>query len=160
MLEAARGDLFEGIDSHFSQPRGPSCYPYLLSHHNILEIMNEQQAGGPDPAMDTANLYRETSYTDQRVGSIRVLTPVTAAGEDDPARPTLYIGQASIYTPAGTLPIQFELAAATLAEAVTAFGPAAQQAMDETIRQLQELRRDAASSIVLPGNDASKIQLR
>ncbi len=122
--------------------------------------MSEQQAGGQNPAMDAANLYRETSYTDQQVGSIRVLTPVTADGADDASRPTQYIGQASIYTPAGTLPIQFELTATTLAEAVAAFGPAAQQAMDDTIRQLQELRRDAASSIVLPGSETSKIQMR
>lgn len=122
--------------------------------------MSEQQAGGQNPAMDAANLYRETSYTDQQVGSIRVLTPVTVEGKDDAARPTLYIGQASIYTPAGTLPIQFELPATTLAEAVAAFGPAAQQAMDDTMRQLQELRREASSSIVLPGSEGSKIQMR
>lgn len=122
--------------------------------------MSEQQAGGPNPAMDAANLYRETSYTDQQVGSIRVLTPVTAEGTDDAARPTLYIGQASIYTPAGTLPIQFELPAATLAEAIAAFGPAAQQAMDDTMQQLQELRREAASSIVMPGSEGGKIQMR
>ncbi len=31
------------------------------------------------------------------------------------------------------------------------FGPAAQQAIEEAARELQEMRRQAASSIVIPG---------
>ena len=53
-------------------------------------------------------------------------------------------------TPMGSLPLSFELPAKSLAEAVTQFGPAAQQAVDEAARELQELRRQAASSIVIP----------
>jgi hypothetical protein len=53
-------------------------------------------------------------------------------------------------TPAGTLPIHFRLEAKNLAEAVEQFPVAANKALQETMEQLRELRRQAASSIVVP----------
>ena len=99
---------------------------------------------------DAASLYREEMYTDRRVGTIRVLVPVRADGAADPARTTLYVGQISVMTPMGTLPISFELEGATLAEAIAKFADAARTAMDDAMRELQQLRREAASSIVIP----------
>ena len=52
----------------------------------------------PEPKMDATSLYREEIYTDRQVGTIRVLTPVKTDGAPDPARPTLYVGEAQIYT--------------------------------------------------------------
>jgi len=100
--------------------------------------------------MDAAALYREEVFTDQRVGTVRRLTPVKPDGSDDPARPLLFIGQATVMTPMGSLPLSFELEATSLAEAVAQFGPAAQQAIEDAARELQEMRRQAASSIVIP----------
>lgn len=99
---------------------------------------------------DAASVYREEMYTDRRVGTIRVLVPVHADGSADPARATLYVGQISVMTPMGTLPISFELEGATLAEAITKFADAARAAVDDTMRELQQLRREQASSIVIP----------
>jgi hypothetical protein len=112
----------------------------------------------PEPPMNTqtearfdgANLYREEVYTDRRVGSLRVLVPVLTDGAADPARPTVYVGQISVMTPMGTLPISFEVPAATLAEAIAKFGDGAKAAMDETMRELAQMRREQASSIVIP----------
>ena len=53
--------------------------------------MSDERPG--DPQMNAAALYREDIFTDQRVGTVRRLTPVTAEGADDPARPTIFIGQ-------------------------------------------------------------------
>jgi hypothetical protein len=53
-------------------------------------------------------------------------------------------------TPAGALPIAFEIDANSLAQAVDRFAAAAQQAVERTVRELQELRREAASSIIVP----------
>lgn len=103
-----------------------------------------------DPRFDTANLYREEVYTDRRVGTVRTLVPVTPDGTPDPSRATLYVGQISVMTPMGTLPISFEIAAKTLTEALEKFPPAARVAMDETMQELQQMRREAASSIVIP----------
>jgi hypothetical protein len=99
---------------------------------------------------DAASLYREDSYTDRRVGQIRVLTPVKSDGSADAARPTLFIGQISVMTPMGTLPISFEIDAPDLAQAIERFSDGAKVAMEETMRELQQLRREAASQIVIP----------
>lgn len=104
-----------------------------------------------DIHMQAEDLYREDQFTDRRVGSIQRLTPVQADGSDDTSRPVLYIGQASLMTPAGTLPINFEIEATSLGEAASKFGEEAQKAIQDAIRQLQEMRREAASGIVVPG---------
>lgn len=103
-----------------------------------------------DLVVDPASLYREDVYTDRRLGTIRQLTPVTSDGATDPARPVLFTGQAHIMTPAGTLPVAFEIEATTLAEAARGFAAAAREAIEDTVRELQELRRQAASQIVVP----------
>jgi len=100
--------------------------------------------------MDPTSLYREEVYTDRRMGVIRVLTPVTAEGAFDVSRKVLYSGEAQILTPAGALPIGFEIEANTLAEAVAGFAAAAQVGVERTVRQLQDMRREASSQIVIP----------
>jgi hypothetical protein len=107
-------------------------------------------SNAPDPKMDVNDLYREDIYTDRRVGTIRVMTPVKSDGTADPARPTSYVGQAQIMTPAGALPLSFEIAARTLAEACEGFADGARLAFEDTMKELQEMRRQQASSIVIP----------
>ena len=99
---------------------------------------------------DAASVYREEMYTDRRVGTTRALVPVKADGSTDASRTTLYVGQISLMTPMGTLPISFELEGATLAEAIAKFGDGARVAMEDAMRELQQLRREQASSIVIP----------
>jgi hypothetical protein len=100
--------------------------------------------------MDASQIYREETFTDRRVGTIRRLTPVTADGADDTGRPVLYVGQAQVMTPMGAVPISFELDGATLSAAIAKFGEAAEQAVQQTVRELQEMRREQASSLVIP----------
>jgi len=100
--------------------------------------------------MDPNDLWREDTYTDRKVGTIRVVTPVKADGSPDPARQAVYVGQAQIMTPAGVLPLSFEIPAKTLAEACAGFSHGAKVAFDETMKELQEMRRQQASSIVIP----------
>lgn len=108
----------------------------------------EERTG--EPKMDPATLYREEIITDRKVGTIRVLTPVKTDGTADASRAVIYIGEAQLLTSVGTLPINFELEALTLDEAVSKFSAAAKEAVDRTMKDLQELRRQAASSIVVP----------
>jgi hypothetical protein len=104
----------------------------------------------PDPTMDANDLYREDMYSDRKVGTIRVMTPVKSDGSPDPSRASVYVGQAQIMTPAGVLPLSFELDAKNLAEACSKFADGAKVAFDETMKELQEMRRQQASSIVIP----------
>lgn len=124
---------------------------------------NERAA---DVKMDPAALYREEIFTDRKVGTIRTLTPVKSDGSPDASRKTVYAGEAQILTNAGPLPISFEIDAKSLEEAAQKFAGEAKEAIERTMRELQELRRQAASSIVVPqggmgglGPGGGKIQL-
>jgi hypothetical protein len=119
--------------------------------------------------LDPAALYLEEVFTDRRIGTIRRLTPVTSDGSPDPSRKVGYLGETQVMSSVGALPIAFEIEAASLGEAAQKFGPAAREAIERTMRDLQELRRRAASSIVVPqggmpdltggGRGGGKIQL-
>ncbi len=103
-----------------------------------------------DIQMDGANLAREDVFTDSRIGTIRRLTPVTEDGSEDSNREVQYIGSTQIMTPAGALPLTFELPNESLAAAVAGFGDAAKEAVERTMEELKEMQRQAASQIVVP----------
>ena len=114
--------------------------------------------------LDPDKLYLEEVLTDRRIGTLRRLTPVTREGAPDATRPVAYVGETQILTPAGSIPIAFEIEAESLGEAAEKFAALAKEAIDRTVRELQELRRQASSSIVVPqgpigGGGGGKIQL-
>ncbi|HEY4366552.1 MAG TPA: hypothetical protein VGN07_04900 [Steroidobacteraceae bacterium] len=100
--------------------------------------------------MDIAALYQEEMFTDRRVGAIRRLTPVQGDGSRDPQRAVLFLGQAEIMTNMGPVPINFEIEGETLDQAVAGFAAAAQVAIERTVQQIQEMRRQQASQLVVP----------
>jgi hypothetical protein len=103
-----------------------------------------------DIRVDPNALYLEEVFTDRRVGTIRRMTPVKKDGKRDEARAVLYVGETQVLTPAGALPIGFEIGAGSLEEAADKFGQLAKEAIERTVKELQELRRQAASQIVVP----------
>jgi hypothetical protein len=105
-----------------------------------------------DIGMDSANLYQEETFTDRRVGTLQRLTPIDTSGARDEARPVVYVGQTQILTPAGALPLSFEVPASSLEEAVARFGEEAKHAVTGAMQRLEELRREAASSLIVPGS--------
>lgn len=104
----------------------------------------------PEVHLDPASLYREEIYTDRRAGTIRRLTPVTVDGATDAARPVLFSGQTQLLTPAGVLPLAFEIEAKTLEEALAKFPEGVNAALEQAIDEAREMRREAASRIVVP----------
>jgi len=105
---------------------------------------------------DKQGLYREDSFTDRRVGSIRQLIPVGEDGERDDARPVIYLGTTQVMTGAGPVPLNFEIPGETLGEAADKFGECAEEAVEEMAARLEELRREQASSIVVPGQGGNQ----
>ncbi len=103
-----------------------------------------------EPEMNAADLWLEEVYTDRRIGTLRKLTPVKGDGARDPAREIQWVGETQVMSQIGTLPITFPLDARSLEEAAKKFGAEAKKAIERTVRELQELRRQAASSIVVP----------
>jgi hypothetical protein len=104
----------------------------------------------PEIQIDSKGLYREDVFTDRRAGSIRRLTPVTVDGATDPSRPVLFSGQTQLLTPAGVLPLGFEIEAKTLEEALQKFPDGVKVALEQAIDEARELRREAASRILVP----------
>jgi len=104
----------------------------------------------PDVRLDAAGLYREEVFTDRRAGTIRKLTPVTIDGAEDSARNVLFSGQTQLLTPAGVLPLVFEIEAATLKEAIDKFPEGVKGALEQAIDEAREMRREQASRIVVP----------
>jgi len=100
--------------------------------------------------MDSKGLYREEIYTDRKLGTLRVMHPVTATGAPDAERETIYQGEAQLMTNMGPLPISFEIEATSLADAIARYGESAKVGVDQALRELQDLRRQAQSSLVIP----------
>lgn len=109
----------------------------------------------PEVKLDPAGLYKEETFTDRRAGTLRRLTPVTLEGATDPSRPVLFSGQTQLLTPAGVLPLVFELEAGTLEEALQQFPEGVKAALEQAIEEAREMRRESASRIVVPEVGAS-----
>ena len=106
--------------------------------------------GGPELKMDGTSLYREDTYTDRKIGTIRVLTPVMPDGATDLGRKILYVGETQLLTTGGLLPLVFEIEATDLGDAVAKFADGAEAAIERTRREIEQMRREAASQIIVP----------
>jgi hypothetical protein len=108
------------------------------------------QSDIPDVRIDPNSLYREEILTDRKAGTIRRLIPIKLDGTTDSTRVVLFSGQTQLLTPAGVLPLAFEIEATTLEDAIKKFPEAMKRALDEAIEEAREFRREAASRIVVP----------
>ncbi len=123
-------------------------------------MSDEEQVGLRDLSVDRNNLYREETYTDLRVATIRCMLPITVDGSPDPSRPTLYSAQTTLMSQAGPVPVQAPLDAATLEEAIEKFPEAINDAVERLVEEAREMQRQEASRIVVPGQSVgSKIHL-
>ena len=104
----------------------------------------------PDVKLDPNGLYREEVITDRRAGTLRKLIPIKLDGSPDTTRAVSFSGQTQLLTPAGVLPLAFEIDATTLEDALRKFPDAMKRALDEAIEEAREYRREAASRIVVP----------
>jgi hypothetical protein len=104
----------------------------------------------PEIKLDPAGLYREETFTDRHAGTIRRLTPVNAAGDTDGTRAVLFSGQTQLLTPAGVLPLAFDIEADSLKQALDEFPTAVKAALEQAIEEAREMRRESASRIVVP----------
>jgi hypothetical protein len=104
-------------------------------------------------SVDPDSLYREEIFTDLKVATIRRLTPVRSDGTEDTSRPVIFVGQTTLLSQAGPVPVQCPIEASTLAEAMERFPDAVSQAVERMIEEAREMQRQEASRIVVPGRD-------
>ena len=121
-------------------------------------MSDQRRVDDIDFTVDKNNLYREESITDLKVASIRRLVPVKTDGTEDPARQTIFIGQTQLMSPEGPLPIQSELDAGTIEEALDKFPAAMQRALAEVVEKIKKMQqqqqqsgRQNDSRIIVPG---------
>lgn len=108
-----------------------------------------------EDSMNPNALFREENYTDQKIGAIRKLVPVMATGTDDPDRRVQYLGSTQIMSQMGPIPLNFELSGNTIGEAAEDFATKAKVAVEEASQELERMRRDQTSQIVVPGQGNS-----
>ena len=114
--------------------------------------MNEaEQQPITDIKVDEHNLYREENFTDLKVASIRRLLPIKADGSPDDTRLPIYVGSTHIMSQMGPVPVQSQIEASSLTEAIQKFPDAIAQAIEEMIEEAKERRRESSSRIVVPG---------
>jgi hypothetical protein len=114
-----------------------------------------QEMGLPDIQVDRNSLYREEVFTDRKAGTLRRLVPVTTDGAPDATRAVVWSGQTQLLTPGGVLPLNFDIDATSLDQALERFPAAVHTALEAAIEEAREYRREAASRIVVP--DAGSI---
>lgn len=101
--------------------------------------------------VDIDNLYREEAITDLHAATIRRLIPIRTDGSDDPSRPQRFIGDTTLMTQMGPIPVQFPLEGPSLAEACAQFPEGIKGAIERLNERAREMAREEASRIVVPG---------
>ena len=102
-------------------------------------------------SMDPNSLFREENFTDQKMGAIRKLIPIKDDGSDDGDRNIMFFGSAQVMTPMGAMPLNFALEGNTIGEAAEDFAAKAAVAVEQAAQELEQMRREQASQIVVPG---------
>jgi hypothetical protein len=100
--------------------------------------MTEDPQAGADFNVDRSNLYREETFTDLKVGTIKRLIPVRPDGSEDKSRRVMFVGQSSLMTPHGPVPIQNVIPGKELQQAIKKFPEAMQAAMDRLVEEAQK----------------------
>ncbi len=83
--------------------------------------MVEEPKKDVDFRINRSNLYREESFTDLKVGTIKCLNPVKADGSEDKTRKKIFVGNTNVMTPQGPIPIQGMIQAKELQQAIKSF---------------------------------------
>ena len=106
--------------------------------------------------IDTTNLFREESITDTQSANIKQLIPITLDGTEDSSRERQFVGDTTLMTQMGPIPVQFPIPAKNLQEAFTMFPEGVQGAVEKLQERAQEMAREEASRIVVPGQEPNR----
>lgn len=108
--------------------------------------------------LDKSSLYREETYSDLKVGIIKRMTPVKPDGSVDKTRKAVFIGQTSLMTPSGPLPLQAVIQAKELQQAIKKFPDAMKAAMERLAEEAKKYKdqeegriEQPESRIIVPG---------
>jgi len=106
--------------------------------------------------IDTTNLFREESITDTQSANIKQLIPINLDGTEDSSRERQFVGDTTLMTQMGPIPVQFPIPAKNLEEAFTMFPEGVQGAVEKLQERAQDMAREEASRIVVPGQEPNR----
>ena len=112
--------------------------------------MVEEQNPQTELKIDRGNLFKEETFTDLKVGMIKRMTPVKSDGAVDKTRKSVFVGQTSLMTPGGPLPLQAVIQAKDLQQAIKKFPEVMEQAMDQLIEEVKKYQEQERSRIQKP----------
>ena len=96
------------------------------------------------------NLFKEESFTDLEVGTIRKLTPIHPDGTEDNERKASFAATTNIMTPSGALPLNGEIEADSLEDAIAGFSEAVNKALQKLQDDMMKMQQEQANKIVTP----------
>jgi hypothetical protein len=115
-------------------------------------MSNESGSKITDIKINPNNLYKEESFTDLTFATIRRLTPIKVDGSVDESRETIFTGMTQLMSPNGPVPIHCIIEGAkNLTEAAAKLPEAIEKAVQGMIAEAEEMRRQDASKIIMPG---------
>ncbi|MEJ2221422.1 MAG: cytoplasmic protein [Desulfobacterales bacterium] len=114
--------------------------------------MADEQNPQTELKIDRSDLYKEETFTDLKVGMIKRMTPVKSDGAVDKTRKSVFVGQTSLMTPGGPLPLQAVIQAKDLQQAIKKFPEAMKVAEAKKYQQQEQGRVEKPESrIIVPG---------
>jgi hypothetical protein len=116
-------------------------------------MSNEGGTKITDIKVSTDNLYKEESFTDLKLATIRRLTPVKIDGSADDSREPIFTGMTQLMSPNGPIPVQCIIEGAkNLGEAAAKLPEAIDKAVQAMIAEAKERQREESSRLIVPGH--------
>ena len=112
--------------------------------------MVEEQNPQTELKIDRGNLFKEETFTDLKIGMIKRMTPVKSDGSVDKTRKSVFVGQTSLMTPGGPLPLQAVIQAKDLQQAIKNFPEAMKGAMDRLAAEAKKYQEQEKSRVAKP----------
>ena len=105
-----------------------------------------------DIKVSADNLYKEESFTDLKLATIRRLTPVKIDGTVDESREAIFTGMTQLMSPNGPVPVQCIIEGAkNLSEAAAKLPEAIEKTVQAMIAEAKEMQRQESSKLIVPG---------
>ena len=115
-------------------------------------MSNEKGTKITDIKVSTDNLYKEESFTDLKLATIRRLTPVKIDGAIDDSREPIFTGMTQLMSPNGPVPVQCIIEGAkSLSEAAAKLPEAIEKTVQAMIAEAKEMQRQESSKLIVPG---------
>ncbi len=110
--------------------------------------MSAEPQDAIDFKIDRSNLYLEETFTDLKGGSVTRFSPVKIDGSPDKERRSVFIGQTSLYTPNGPVPLHNPIQAKDLPQAFKRFPEAMQEALGRLVEEARSMHTEEQPPII------------